>query len=136
MSRQHDSREPKDWLQFAEADLASAEHVLSGQKPCPYWIVAYHAQQCAEKALKAFLISREQEYEYSHDLRLLMDSCEQAGADWVARVRPSEKIMTFSVVAKYPSRIRKVSKADAELAVRLARDVLNAVSGAIEHRKA
>lgn len=135
MSEPRDSREPSDWLRHARADLAAAEHVLQTLEPCPYWIVTYHAQQCAEKALKAYLISREHEYHYTHDLRLLMDSCEKCGADWIARIRSAEKIMPFSVVARYPSTTRTVSNDDADLAVSLAHDVLNKVIDALESRE-
>lgn len=134
MTGPRDSPEPGDWLQYAQADLTAAEHMLRTLEPCPFWIVAYHAQQCAEKALKAYLISHGEEHPYTHDLRLLLDSCEQCGADWVNGVRSAEKIMSFSVVERYPSTTRTVTRSEAETAVSLASEVLRVVSDSIEER--
>ena len=46
------------WVEKAEHDLRNAEHTLTLQEDCPFDTVCYHAQQCAEKYLKAFLISK------------------------------------------------------------------------------
>ncbi|AEK73674.1 HEPN domain protein [Thermococcus sp. 4557] len=43
------------WIKQAEEDLFTAETLLSFKKPAP-WIICFHAQQAAEKFLKAFLI--------------------------------------------------------------------------------
>ncbi len=47
----------KEWLFKAEHDLKSAELLLQSVEPL-YDIIVYHTQQCAEKALKAYLTSR------------------------------------------------------------------------------
>ncbi|WP_240923392.1 HEPN domain-containing protein [Thermococcus sp. 18S1] len=41
------------WIKRAEEDLFTAEALLSFKKPAP-WIICFHAQQAAEKFLKAF----------------------------------------------------------------------------------
>jgi HEPN domain-containing protein len=47
----------KNWIAKAESDLRTAKKLISDPDPiCDTAI--YHAQQCGEKALKAFLISR------------------------------------------------------------------------------
>jgi len=132
MNGRHDSRRPEDWLKFAKADLDTASHMLRTMEPCPYWIVSYHAQQCAEKALKGYLISLNKQYPYTHDLRLLLDKCEACGAKWVEGVRGAEKIMSFSVMERYPSTTRTVTKDEASLAVTVAGDVLRAVTDSIQ----
>ncbi|MBM3322493.1 HEPN domain-containing protein [candidate division WOR-3 bacterium] len=43
------------WVQKAEEDLVLAEHGLTMTENCPYDLICYHAQQCAEKYLKALL---------------------------------------------------------------------------------
>ena len=60
------------WVEKAEHDLRNAEHTLTLQEDCPFDTVCYHAQQCAEKYLKAFLISKSQDFPRTHDLRLLL----------------------------------------------------------------
>ena len=37
------------WLAYAEEDLRLARHGLTLQSNCPYRLIAYHGQQCAEK---------------------------------------------------------------------------------------
>jgi HEPN domain-containing protein len=38
----------REWMAFAEEDMRLARHALGLQVDCPYRLVAYHAQQCAE----------------------------------------------------------------------------------------
>lgn len=42
------------WIRFAEEDLRLAEYALQLSSGCPYRLIAYHAQQCAEKYIKAY----------------------------------------------------------------------------------
>jgi len=46
----------KLWIKKAENDLVAAEHLLTARPHTPYDTICFHAQQCAEKYLKAFLI--------------------------------------------------------------------------------
>jgi len=47
------------WVTHADDDLRIALHTLTLLDKCPYHLVAYHAQQCAEKYLKAYLVLHE-----------------------------------------------------------------------------
>ena len=42
------------WLSLADEDLNLASHALGLGAQSPYRLIAYHAQQCAEKCLKVF----------------------------------------------------------------------------------
>lgn len=44
------------WIKKAEGDLKTAEHALTLKERCPFDTVCFHAQQCAEKYLKALLV--------------------------------------------------------------------------------
>ena len=44
------------WLNYGDEDLRLARHGLSLSSSCPYRLIAFHAQQCAEKHLKAYLV--------------------------------------------------------------------------------
>jgi HEPN domain-containing protein len=69
---------PGDLLALAREDLASAEalHAAERVSDSP---VGFHAQQAVEKALKAAIASRGQEFPFTHDLGVLMQLCEDAG---------------------------------------------------------
>jgi HEPN domain-containing protein len=53
-----DSMNFVDWLEKAQNDLQAAEIILAYEGVPPTDTVVYHAQQVAEKCLKAFLIAR------------------------------------------------------------------------------
>ena len=46
----------RDWFEKADQDLELARRALGPGKPLP-GMACYHAQQCAEKYLKGYLIS-------------------------------------------------------------------------------
>jgi hypothetical protein len=46
-------------ISYAEEDLRFAEHGLTISSSCPYRLIAYHAQQCAEKCLKGYWMLRD-----------------------------------------------------------------------------
>ena len=46
----------KQWLAYAEEDLGVARHAFSMPELPSYRLIAFHAQQCAEKHLKAYLV--------------------------------------------------------------------------------
>lgn len=61
-----------EWLRLAEGDLAVADRVLSAED-LPVWAACFHAQQAAEKALKAVLTRRAVPFERTHDLEALYE---------------------------------------------------------------
>jgi HEPN domain-containing protein len=58
------------WLKFAAADLAAAR-LLRSDDQVPSRIACFHAQQAAEKALKAVLISYGTAFRKTHDVVVL-----------------------------------------------------------------
>jgi HEPN domain-containing protein len=60
------------WLGKAREDLAAAD-VLLGSGVDVTDAVAFHAQQAAEKALKAFLIRYQVRFGRSHDVEELLE---------------------------------------------------------------
>ena len=59
----------KAWLKKAENDLSAAENSIEAKL---YDIASFHAQQCAEKYLKAFLTYHEIEFEKTHAIEDLL----------------------------------------------------------------
>ena len=125
--RHKDSEQPGAWIAVAQIDLDAARAILEKLGSDGFAPSCYHAQQSVEKALKAWLIVRKQPYPMTHDLRLLLDRCEHAGAPWVPQARESERLISYAVVGRYPSGIRSVSRENTEEAIRIAASVLNFV---------
>jgi len=59
------------WLSKSRTDLALATVVLEKGPDMDPWACCFHAQQAAEKALKACLVARGTEPPYTHDLGAL-----------------------------------------------------------------
>ena len=53
------------WLGYADEDLQLARYGLTLGDNAPYRLLAYHAQQCAEKHLKAFLVYQRTDFPYT-----------------------------------------------------------------------
>lgn len=57
----------RDWLAKARHDLQAASTLLEGEQPLPD-VAAFHAQQAAEKSLKAFLYWHDVPFRKTHEL--------------------------------------------------------------------
>jgi HEPN domain-containing protein len=62
----------KQWLRKGTKDLASAKQLLSGGEEFAYG-AAFHAQQAAEKFLKAALVWHQVEFPKTYDIARLVD---------------------------------------------------------------
>jgi HEPN domain-containing protein len=58
----------REWVGKAEEDFRNAEYTLTMKEHCPFSTVLFHAQQTAEKYLKALLALHAIEFPKSHDL--------------------------------------------------------------------
>jgi HEPN domain-containing protein len=65
------SPDVEQWLAFAKADLRAARLLLSDAE-VPARIACFHAQQAAEKAIKAVLISEQTSFRKTHDVLVLV----------------------------------------------------------------
>jgi HEPN domain-containing protein len=65
----------REWIEKAEGDFATAERELRARKYTNYDAVCFHAQQMAEKYLKAFLFKNSIDFPKTHSLRELLELC-------------------------------------------------------------
>jgi len=114
--------EASRWIEFADRDLALAEHTAKTMWPIPYEIVCYHCQQFVEKYLKAFLVSKGQEPPYIHDLAKLAALCETENPDF-GQIKQKCIILTeYGVQPRYPSYM-EIIKEDMDRALHFATDI-------------
>jgi len=64
--------------------------------------VTFHAQQCAEKYLKALLMAREQAFPRTHDLAALSDLCLRNGIIIPVDQDALERLAAYAVEVRYP----------------------------------
>jgi HEPN domain-containing protein len=108
-----------EWVSVAEEDLRLACLALEVRRRCPHRMIAYHAQQCAEKYLKAFFVWRRKDFPFTHNLARLREYCGEC-ASWAADLVEAEELSVFAVTARYPGEAMKVSKTDAIESVNIA----------------
>lgn len=111
----------REWVEKAENDLRNAAHTLKMESDCPTDTVCFHAQQCAEKYVKALLVWRGIDFPKTHDLSALVKL-------FTARDRPTldfgdqRRLTRYATAARYPG-WGPISLAEARRAVTLARRV-------------
>ena len=116
------------WIAYAEDDLRLAQHGLTMSSSCPYRLIAYHAQQCAEKYLKAYLVFKEIDFPYTHDIRSLFKLCAR---EWTEELREAERLTPFAITTRYPGVDKEVTKAEAVRAIDIASRVQQVVRDAL-----
>lgn len=91
---------PGDLLALAREDLAAAEALDRAERvsDAP---VGFHAQQAVEKALKAAIASRDQDFPFTHDLGLLMQLCQDAGLELPADLGNADRLTPYATAVRY-----------------------------------
>jgi HEPN domain-containing protein len=108
-----------EWAARADEDFRLARHALAMQADCPYRLVAYHAQQCAEKYLKAYLVLRGIDFPFTHSISRLLELCPTDTA-WGASLYEADALTRYAIVARYPGPGTDVSAEHARAAVEIA----------------
>lgn len=115
----------KEWFEKAEGDLATAERECRARKMPNYDAVCFHAQQCVEKHLKAFLQEHDTEFSKTHNLSMLLDKVVII-APMLEILRPSlQTLNIYAVEYRYPG--ESADKDMAKKALKLCRNVRNAL---------
>jgi HEPN domain-containing protein len=123
----------KQWLAYADEDLRLARYGFSMPERPPYRLIAYHAQQCAEKHLKAYLVFHAVDFPFSHNLRRLLELC-ATQANWAEQLRDADELTPYAITARYPGEDEEVSEVEARRAVEIALRVRQTVRQSL-HRE-
>ena len=114
-----------EWIDKAEADLVVAQRELRARNFPSYDASCFHAQQCAEKYLKARLQEDGVAFPFTHNLTALLQLLLPAYPTWNL-LHPSVQVLSnYAVAYRYPG--NTAVRSDARDAVRLCREVREAV---------
>jgi len=91
----------KAWLEKAEHDFLNIDNNLVAIQ-IPWDTVCFHAQQAAEKVLKAFLIHHGQTLTRTHDLVALLAACVGISPSLAPLEQDCRKLSYFAVSSRYP----------------------------------
>lgn len=120
----------RTWVEIAQDDLRVASHTLTMGKRCPFRLVAYHAQQCAEKCFKAYLVWHGVDFPHTHNIARLRKLCCEI-ALWSEELRDADELSIFAMTTRYPGHDISVTETDARVSIRVAETVCTAVRKAL-----
>ena len=104
------------WLIKAEHDLKTAQTMLSVDPPVTD-TACFHAQQCAEKCLKAFLVAAGVQAERTHYLPRLVALCAGQDPEFHKLSDTAAELTDYAVTDRYPDNWREIPEAEAQGAV-------------------
>jgi HEPN domain-containing protein len=113
------------WISCAEEDLGLAQFALKMPGIRPYRLIAFHAQQCAEKYLKAYLVYHDIDFPFTHDINKLLNFC--GSYIWIEEIKDAEELTPYAVTARYPGVDEVVTENEAVQAVDIAFKVRNTI---------
>lgn len=91
-----------EWVTKAEEDFLAALDLARRRKQ-PLWnSVCFHAQQCAEKYLKARMEEAGLPVAKTHDLEVLLSRLAPVEPLWTAMVPAAQNLTDFAVDFRYP----------------------------------
>jgi len=91
-----------EWVEKAEEDFTVAQRELRARKNPGYNAVCFHAQQCAEKYLKALLLEANIPFSKTHNLIMLLDLVLPLDPSWEIMRPELARLNGYSVHVRYP----------------------------------
>ena len=119
----------REWVAKAESDLRAAALLLEARAKLPADAVCFHAQQCAEKYMKALLVFQGTDVPKTHDIEKLAFLLPAVVRP---RLTPEEqrRLTGYAAAARYPG-WGEIALAEAMRAVAIARRVRREVRRAL-----
>jgi len=115
--------DPREWLNRATSDLA-----LAGIEPEVENIyledLCFHAQQAAEKALKAILLAEGVDFPLTHNIAQLLNLIADCGLKIPAELDDADVLNEYAVTGRYPGVDAPVNRTEWQEAVELASHVV------------
>ena len=119
-----------EWVAKAEGDFATLERECRARKNVNYDAICFHAQQCAEKYLKARLCEAEISFSKIHDLVALLEQALDVESAWETFREDLAFLSDFAITFRYPGESAdKESALDARRRCRLFRDAARKALG-------
>lgn len=125
--------ETAEWIEKAEGDFRTAEREKSTAEYPNYDAACFHAQQCAEKYLKARLVEAEKDFPKTHDLSAILNLVLPLEPLWETLREDLERLTDLGVEVRYPGTTADLE--DADEAMRTAQQVRQLVRMALKIEK-
>lgn len=116
----------QQWLGKAQRDLLAASVLLKTDLE-DYENAGFHAQQAAEKYIKAFLVRYQIEFPKTHDIAILRQLVDKIDRRTAEQLAPADVLTPYGVTFRYPGASTIASRKDGQEALRVAEQVRDAV---------
>jgi HEPN domain-containing protein len=100
-----DNKIIREWLHYSHSDMITACHMFNDVYPKETEIAVFHCQQCAEKALKAYLAAHEIDPPKIHHLPILCKMCADIDANFQSIMDMASDLNPYAVAARYPKQL-------------------------------
>lgn len=102
----------KEWVMKADSDLANARYIL--ETDGPFDTVCFHAQQGAEKYLKAFLGLHGRRIKKTHELKHLLAECSRFAPIAESDALDLDGLSEYAITARYDTKFWPTRETAAE----------------------
>lgn len=123
----------KNWIIKAQHDLLAAQK-LGSDSDIYSDIAIYHCQQCAEKALKGFLVLQNQTFPRTHDLRLLVQLAIVVNPDFQHYQEAAEILTPYATEFRYPSNVMQPTEDELQEAIEKAQEVFSFIASLLSDK--
>ncbi|MGO8705512.1 MAG: HEPN domain-containing protein [Candidatus Brocadiia bacterium] len=121
----------RSWVGKARNDLLAIRNNVSAAET-PWDVVCYHAQQAAEKMLKAFLVFHGETPRRTHDLLALLHDCTAYDKAISVLEDDCRVLNLYSAVVRYPEELAEPGEPEGRAAMDAAGRIFEAVRRRME----
>jgi len=125
--------ETAEWIEKAEGDFRTAGREKNSAEYPNFDAACFHAQQCAEKYLKARLVEADKDFPKTHDLSAILNLVLPLEPSWESLREDLERLTDLGVEVRYPGTTADLE--DTEEAMRTAQHVRRIVRTALKVEK-
>lgn len=112
----------REWLWKAKRDLPSARKLADGPDPLLDTAI-YHCQQAAEKAAKGFLVFRDERFDKTHDVRLIITQASALEQGFARLLDEADLLTPYATVHRYPDEVLEPTSDEFERAFQAGRSI-------------
>lgn len=105
-------KEFEKWFRKAENDLLVIKNNIASDE-IPIDACCFHAQQAAEKYIKAYLVSRQIHFSKIHDLQALLNLCITINSSFNEITESAIRLSDYAIAPRYPDTFDDLTLDDA-----------------------
>jgi HEPN domain-containing protein len=122
----------RQWLDRARSNLERAK-LDKLSRHIVYEDMCYDCQQAVEKALKALMVFKNIDFQWTHDISILIKTLEDNRIEVPENINESASLTVYAVKTRYPGEEEPVNKREFQQALDLAETVYRWVTDQIDN---